>query len=83
MPGGFLPPPAVIQSWPTPNYTDPVTRGYSLVACLAIFLFLALLALAARIWARFVLLRSPGLDDWLAICAAIPTVGHTVVVILG
>lgn len=83
MPGGFNPPPSVLASWPEPNYIDPVTRGYALIICLAVFLFIALLALAARIWARFVLVRQAGLDDLLAIFAAIPTIGLTVTVVLG
>lgn len=83
MPGGFFPPPAVIETWPKPDYVDPVTRGYALVVCLAVFLFLALLAVAARIWARFFILRSAGLDDLLALFATIPTIGLTIAIILG
>jgi hypothetical protein len=83
MPGGFNPPQSVIASWPQPNYIDPVTRGYALIICLGVFLFIALLALAARIWARFVLVRQAGLDDLLVIFAAIPTIGLTVTIALG
>lgn len=83
MPGGFNPPQSVIASWPEPNYIDPATRGYALIICLGIFLFVALLALAARIWARFVLVRQAGLDDLLAVFAAISTIGLTVTIALG
>ena len=83
MPGGFFPPPSVIESWPSPNYTNPVTQGNALVICLSVFLFLALSAVIARVWARFFLLRSAGLDDCLAIFATIPTIGLTIAIILG
>jgi len=83
MPGGFNPPQSVIASWPQPNYIDPETRGYALIICLGVFLFIALLALAARIWARFVLVRQAGLDDLIAIFAAVPTIGLTVTIALG
>ena len=65
------PPPEVIASWPPPNYIDPETRGSSLVVVNFIFLALSLAALAARLWARLVILRAPGLDDFLITIAIV------------
>jgi hypothetical protein len=57
------PPPEVVESWPAPNYVDPETRGQSLLVVNITLLGLCLIALAARLWSRLVILRSPGLDD--------------------
>jgi hypothetical protein len=61
----------VIESWPAPNYVDPETRGQSLLVVNITLLGLCLVALAARLWARLVILRSPGLDDLLITIAIV------------
>jgi hypothetical protein len=66
-----VPPPAVIASWPPPNYIDPETRGPSLLIVNSVFLALSLAALAGRLWARLVILRAPGLDDLLITVAIV------------
>jgi hypothetical protein len=65
------PPPEVIESWPAPNYVDPETRGQSLLVVNITLLGLCLIALAARLWSRLVILRSPGLDDLLITVAIV------------
>lgn len=65
------PPPEVINSWPAPNYVDPETRGQSLLVVNITLLSLCIIALAARLWSRLVILRSPGLDDVLITIAMV------------
>jgi hypothetical protein len=64
-----LPPFSVLASFPTPNYTNPITHGYALTVVNAIFLGLATLALAGRLVARGLVKARLGLDDFL-ICLA-------------
>jgi hypothetical protein len=71
MPDSLHPPPSVIASWPAPNYVDPATRGNALVVTVTFLTILATLIVAARIWARFVLVRQPGLDDGLIVVALV------------
>jgi hypothetical protein len=65
------PPLSVILSWPTPNYVDPETRGQSLLVVNIILLALCFVAVAARLWARLVILHAPGLDDLLITIAMV------------
>ena len=49
------------EGWPAPNYIDPPTRGSP-----ALFIFTAAVTtvvVALRIYSRFCLTRSPGIDD--------------------
>jgi hypothetical protein len=65
------PPLEVIESWPAPNYVDPETRGQSVLVVNITLLGLCLIALAARLWSRLVILRAPGLDDLLITIAIV------------
>ena len=65
------PPPEVIASWPAPNYVDPETRGQSLLIVNIILLTLCFVVLGGRLWARFMILRAPGLDDLLITIAMV------------
>ena len=58
-----LPEGSIILDWPTANYVNPVTRGWTPAACCLILAVAALLVLGARISAR-VHSRSFGVDDW-------------------
>ena len=70
MPGGLHPPLSVIESWPPPNYLNPVTRGHGLsILCIILFIITPSIV-GARLWARIIILRKPGLDDVL-ICFAL------------
>jgi hypothetical protein len=66
-----LPPPEVRATWPKPNYVDPETRGPALIIVELTILPLALLTLALRLYARVVLLKNGGWDDWLMVGAAV------------
>ncbi|KAF1831226.1 hypothetical protein BDW02DRAFT_591285 [Decorospora gaudefroyi] len=78
----LIPPLDVILQWPTPNYDDPVTRSQAvlIVSCvLGAFMFLVV---GARLWARAIIQRNAGLDDWIMLAAMIPTIALTITVCL-
>ena len=77
-----LPPVDVLLSWPTPNYDNPVTRGPALVIVNSIFISLATITVAARIYTRIVIKRWFGIDDVFILLALLFTIGLTAVVIL-
>ena len=77
-----LPPTDVLLSWPTPNYDYPVTRGPALVIVNSIFISLATITVAARIYTRIVIKRWFGIDDVFILLALLFTLGLTAVVIL-
>lgn len=63
MGGGVHPPLSVVLTWPTPNYVDPVTRGWEVpIMCMVLF-GIAFIVVLARLWARLVLQQNAGLDD--------------------
>jgi hypothetical protein len=66
---------SVIESWPTPNYTNPVTRGTALYVIAIILSVVSVLIVAARLWARLVIVRKPGLDDGLVVVALVRRFG--------
>lgn len=63
-----LPPPSVVASWPTPNYTDPVTRGNVLLIVNIVFQGLATIAVAGRLYSRYIK-KWFGIDDVLIVLA--------------
>jgi hypothetical protein len=71
MAGGIHPPVDVILSWPTPNYVNPHTRGWELVIICIVLYALALFAVIARLWARFMIQRNAGADDALILAAMV------------
>ena len=73
-----LPPLSVMETWPTPNYVDPVTRGSALLIFNATFLPLVVFILAIRTYTRIHISKSFGWDDFLIILAAIPTTIYAV-----
>lgn len=77
-----LPPVDILLSWPTPNYDNPVTRGPALVIVNSIFISLATITVAARIYTRIVIKRWFGIDDVFILLALLFTIGLTAVVIL-
>ena len=64
-----LPPLEVLATFPTPNYTNPVTHGSALTVVNAVFLGLATIMLAGRLVSRGFINKWLGLDD-LLICMA-------------
>jgi hypothetical protein len=70
MPGGIDPPLAVLASWPEPSL-DPIRRGWGFPVVIIIFAVIALLFVVARLWARVVVQKNPGLDDIVIVLALV------------
>lgn len=68
MPFAF-PPIDVLLTWPVPNFKNPIKRGPENYVVGGVFLALATVALAMRLYARLVIRRWFGLDD-VMICVA-------------
>ena len=71
MPGGPYPPLSISQSWPTPNYNDPITQGTALIDLTIILYAIAFIIVLARLWARVVVTYDVGLDDVLVVVAMV------------
>lgn len=52
-----------LQSWPAPNYEDPVTRGYTLVVINVILITFTITLVGARLYTRLCVNVWFGLDD--------------------
>lgn len=65
MPGGFHPPPSVIQSWPEPNYVDPEAKGKELLVISLVLTVLAIVFVGARLLVRWRIQKQLGWDDGL------------------
>jgi hypothetical protein len=66
MAGGLRPPIEVIASWKI-NYTNPERSGGEVIVITAVLLGLVWLVFLMRMWARFKLIKSAGIDDALII----------------
>lgn len=64
-----LPPLDVLKSWPTPNYIDPVMRGWENRILIIVLFPLVFLAISIRVFTRLRISRSFGVDDWLILAA--------------
>ena len=67
------PPFTVALTWPTPNYVNPVTRGYSRMIVAVIFTPLILLVLALRYYTRLSLTRKFNANDILIAATTVRT----------
>ncbi|KAI0013882.1 integral membrane protein [Xylariaceae sp. FL0662B] len=73
-----LPPASVLNSWPTPNYVDPETRGPAAKIAGTLFASTATIILAIRLYARKWLTRGFGLDDVLILLAYVPSTAFVI-----
>ncbi|PYI09979.1 integral membrane protein [Aspergillus sclerotiicarbonarius CBS 121057] len=64
-----LPPPEVLATWPVPNYVDPPTRGHAVNIVNIVLVILAFIVTALRLYTRFKITCTPGLDDALVVIA--------------
>ncbi|KAI2427842.1 hypothetical protein LOZ52_002918 [Ophidiomyces ophidiicola] len=71
MAGGFHPPPAVMASWPRPNYVNPPTRGEGVMIVALVLGVLMLIFVSLRVWVRFRVQREPGVDDYIVLAAVV------------
>ncbi|KZM23798.1 uncharacterized protein EKO05_0009792 [Ascochyta rabiei] len=79
MPGGILPTPEELLSWPVPNYNDPVTKPKYVLVFSCIIGPISIALLLARLWVRIHTQRSAGWDDWLMLVAAFPVLALTII----
>jgi len=68
---GLLPPVSVFAAWPLPNYEDPVTRSKAVLITSCTLGSIMLAVVGARIWARAVIQRNSGVDDWIMLAAMV------------
>lgn len=54
----------IMESWPAPNFVDPVTRGPGLTVVNIIFIILVFVVVGLRYYTRLRITRSFGLEDW-------------------
>jgi hypothetical protein len=59
----YTPPNWDIASWPAPNYENPERRGPELIVVNSIFLALATIFVALRLYTRLAVRKWFGLDD--------------------
>jgi hypothetical protein len=63
--------PAVVATWPIPNYVDPITRGPELYIINSIWLLIATFAVALRLYSRIWIRNWFGLDDIFVLVALV------------
>jgi hypothetical protein len=81
--GGLNPPPETILSWPVANHVNPEERGWAGPVVLLVLMGITFFVYVARMWARLVLSKNPGLDDILISLAMLPLFGLTISTVLG
>lgn len=64
-------PDTILNEWPSPNYTDPDTRGNSALIVGVGFLIISLVVVTARLYTRIFVKRTFGLDDGLIVVASV------------
>ena len=74
-----LPPPAVMAEWPTPNYIDPPTRGHGVLIVNIACMSLAFIVVMLRLYTRFWITYSAGIDDLLIVAGLVFAIAMVVV----
>lgn len=74
-----FPPPAIAESWPTPNYIDPPTRGHGVLIVNVVCLTWAFLIVSLRLYTRVWITYSAGVDDVLIIIGLIFAIAMAIV----
>ncbi|KOS44693.1 hypothetical protein ACN38_g4407 [Penicillium nordicum] len=74
-----FPPPIITESWPTPNYIDPPTRGHGVLIVNVVCLALAFLIVFLRLYTRLWITCSAGVDDVLIVVGLIFAIAMAVI----
>ncbi|KAJ5398794.1 hypothetical protein N7465_009283 [Penicillium sp. CMV-2018d] len=74
-----FPPPTIAESWPTPNYIDPPTRGHGVLIVNVVCLVCAFLIVSLRLYTRLWITYSAGVDDVLIVVGLIFAIAMAVV----
>lgn len=72
-----LPPPEILMTWPKPNYIDPHTRGPGVLIVNIVCVSVAFIVTLLRLYTRFRITCSPGIDDILIVIAMVSEVPRT------
>ena len=83
MPGGIHPPHAVVATWPRPNFVDPIKHSHATAGVMTVLGIAVVGTVLARLWARAVVQRRAGLDDWLMLVSLVPTIGLIIGTVIG
>lgn len=62
---------AASETWPAPNYIDPITKGDAIVVTSVVFAAAASVTVIIRLYTRFWITSIFGLDDVFIIIAAV------------
>ncbi|GME58777.1 putative integral membrane protein [Neofusicoccum parvum] len=84
MPGGIHPPIELLKAWKTDNVTYPKgeRKGPSLMIGIIVMYIVTLVIVLGRLWARIVVQRNQGIDDYLIIATILPTTGLAIALAL-
>lgn len=74
-----FPPLAIAETWPTPNYIDPPTRGHGVLIVNVVCLALAFLIVSLRLYTRLWITCSAGVDDLLIVVGLVFAIAMAVV----
>lgn len=74
-----LPPLEVMAQWPTPNYVDPPTRGHGALIVNVVCITMAFLVVMLRLYTRFRITCSAGVDDVLIVIGLIFAIAMVVI----
>ena len=66
-----LPPLSVIESWPKPNYINPIVRGPENIILDLVFFPLVCLVVGIRMYTRLRITYNFGADDWLILALVV------------
>ncbi|KAF2668345.1 hypothetical protein BT63DRAFT_273763 [Microthyrium microscopicum] len=79
MPGGIHAPVEVILSWPQRSQ-NPIRRGWAITVTAIVLWAITVTVVFFRIWARFIIQRNKGIDDYVIIVGLIPLTGIAILV---
>lgn len=82
VPALFPPADGADHSWPAANYVDPEMRDWAAPASIIALFVVTFVVFGARIWARFRITKTQGLDDWLIIASMPVLLGLTIATVL-
>lgn len=67
------PPPEMIASWPPPNFSNPQSKGPTLLIVELLLITIVCVVVLLRIYSRVYLRKTFGLDDWFILPATVGT----------
>jgi hypothetical protein len=81
-PALFPPADGAHHEWPAPNFVNPETHSWAAPASIIALTGITFFIFLARIWARFRIMRTPGVDDWIIIASMPVLLGLSISTVL-